>query len=88
MADLERSNREVLGAIHDVANCYHYIGFLIHSELLLKKKEFFDEGGETMLRVWKLVRTVIEAERERTKRSTYKQYFEQIANEFEALPHS
>lgn len=57
--DLDKLEHNVSEAIHEVANCYHYIGFLMKSGLLTNKSAFFEEGGDTFSRIYEIIKPVI-----------------------------
>jgi hypothetical protein len=84
LQNFENNRPEVNEAMHEVANCYHYIGFLMKSGLLTNKVEFFEEGGNTFLRVYEIISPVIQQERARTD-ETYKQYLEYLKEEMEKI---
>jgi hypothetical protein len=65
-------------AIHAVANCYHYIGFLMHQGLLTAEGAILEEGGHTIVRVHELIGPYIQLEREQ-RGDGYKQYFLELA---------
>lgn len=66
-------------AVHNVANCYHYIGLLAHSGLLTRQTELLQEGAQTIVRIHTIIWPIIELQRERTGQSEYKQYFAWLA---------
>ena len=78
---LDALSPEVKEAIHEVTNCYHYIGFLMKYGLLTNKQGFFEEGGDTFLRIYEIIKPVIKQERIKMSRETYKQYLEYLAEE-------
>jgi hypothetical protein len=81
--DLQRLGGDVRQAIHEVANCYHYIGFLMKSGLLTNKSAFFEEGGDTFDRTYQIIKSAITQERRSMPRETYKQYLEYLLKEME-----
>lgn len=81
LKQLERTHPEVTEAIHEVANCYHYIGFLMRYGLLTNKPAIFEEGGDTILHIVEIIKPVIKQEREKMDKETYKQYLEYLVNE-------
>jgi|Deesub1362B_J571_1020462.scaffolds.fasta_scaffold02688_12 hypothetical protein len=52
--ELEKIDDELSEAIHEVANCYHYIGFLMKHGMITNKKALFEEGGDTFLRIYEI----------------------------------
>ncbi len=83
LEEMERHQPEVYAAIHEVANCYHYIGFLMKYGLITNKHAIFEEGGETIRRVFEIIRPAIEQERARISKETYKQYLEYLVEEID-----
>lgn len=79
--DLEKIVPEVSEAIHEVANCYHYIGFLMTCEMLTNKSAIFEEGGDTFLRIYEIIKPVIEQQRATMGKETHKQYLEYLVEE-------
>ena len=69
-------------AIHKVANCYHYIGFLMKNRLLKNKKAFFDEGGHTFYQIYERIIPIIELDRQKTGKMKYKQYLGYLYEEY------
>jgi hypothetical protein len=74
----------IYDALREVANCYHYIGFLIHIGLLTAKEQIFEEGGHTIYGVWSIVRPILEIERLEPERGNYKQYFYALVADLDA----
>ena len=81
LKNLEKTLPEVREAIHEAANCYHYIGFLMKYGLLTNKSAIFEEGGDTFLRIHEIIRPAIKQERIRMDKETYKQYLEYLVEE-------
>ena len=79
--DLEEITPEISEAIHEVANCYHYIGFLMKYGLLTNKSAIFEEGGDTFLDIYKIIKPEIEQQRAKMGKETYKQYLEYLVEE-------
>jgi hypothetical protein len=79
--DLEKLEHNVREAIHEVANCYHYIGFLMKVGLLTNKSAFFEEGGDTFQRIYEIIEPVITQERVMMSRETYKRNLEYLLEE-------
>ncbi|HEX9911624.1 MAG TPA: hypothetical protein VGB01_00075 [candidate division Zixibacteria bacterium] len=84
LENLEINYHEITDAIHEVANCYHYIGFLINYGLLSNKSAIFEEGGDTILHVYDIIKPVIEQDRKRMSTEKYKQYLEYLVKEINA----
>lgn len=66
-------------AIQDVANCYHYVGFLMKYKLLTDTKAISEEGGQTLIHMHGILCNVIRLRRE--KNPGYKQYFDYLVNQ-------
>ena len=49
--------------------------------LLTNKQGFFEEGGDTFLHIYEIIKPVIKQERVKMSRETYKQYLEYLAEE-------
>ncbi|MDH4223014.1 MAG: hypothetical protein OEV55_05670 [candidate division Zixibacteria bacterium] len=81
LRNLESSYPEIYKAIHSVANCYHYLGFLMKFRLLTKKSAIFEEGGETILSIYEIIYSVIKLEGDMTGRENYKRYFKYLVEE-------
>ena len=79
--DLEKIVSEVSEAIHEVANCYHYIGFLMMCGMLTNKSAIFEEGGDTFLRIYEIIKPAIEQQRATRGKETHKQYLEYLVKE-------
>jgi len=76
--DLERfsaARPDVDKSIHAVANCYHFIGFLLYCKALPCPEDFLDEGGHTLLKVDQIISQYVELCRKRTCQPKYKQYY-------------
>lgn len=80
LQNFKKNRPKVNDALHEVANCYHYIGFLMKSGLLTDKEEFFEEGGNTFLRVYDIIYPVILQEQQITG-ETHKQYLKYLIKE-------
>lgn len=76
---LRQAEPELDRAIHDVANCFHYIGFLMDQKLFSDQQALIDEAGHTILRMYNLLWTYILLERQDSGAASYKQYFESLA---------
>ncbi|WP_457636086.1 DUF4760 domain-containing protein [Persephonella sp.] len=85
LSDIEE--QDLRDSIHEVANTYHYAGFLIKKNLIGKdlKSAFFEEGGETFIRVYNLIYPLIEKERKKPFKNTYKQYMDFLYEEYKKL---
>lgn len=81
---LERKRPDIKEAIYEVANCYHFIGFLIKSELLSEKsaQDVYEEGSDTILDMYKIISPIIDIKKE-TPDKLYKQYFRYLVEEIE-----
>ena len=85
LESLKSKSPDLLRAIHDVVNCYHYIGFLMRSRLLTNKGALYEEGGQTILDMSEIIMPVIEIQRENP---SYKQYFDTLVKEVIEYQHS
>jgi len=81
--ELKGLKKEISDAVHAVAHCYHYIGFLTKYGLLSNKSAIFEETGDTFLHLYNVIRPVIQQERERMHKPTYKQYLEYLKREID-----
>ena len=79
----KKKSPKIYTAIHEVANCYHYIGFLIKSDLLTNKRAIYQEGGDTILGIHRIIKGVIARDREFAQKNTYKQYLDFIVEDIE-----
>lgn len=69
---------DLIDAVHNVANCYHYIGFLKAANLLTDMDAFLDEAGHTIRRVYEILAPIIGYQRELRNSPEYKKYFDQL----------
>ena len=73
---------DVANAIHEVANCYHYLGFLMKNKLLTSRDAVLEEGGRTVLSIHGIIGHIIKLQqRQSLATQGYKQGFVYLANE-------
>jgi hypothetical protein len=85
LRDFKVAHPETDRAIHDVANCFHYVGFLMEHGLFSDDRPFLLEGGHTVLRAYEILWPYILLERQDAGAPRYKQYFHRLAERARAL---
>jgi len=75
LTDFEATHAEVMESVHQVANCYHYLGFLLKEGLLSAQQAVLAECGHTASRMHGIIGEVLALQRVQIGRFEYKQYF-------------
>lgn len=65
-------------AIHNVSNCYHYVGFLLAKGMLSGTAGVVDEGGHTVVRIDDIIGTYVRIRRQAMGQPDYKQYYDYL----------
>ena len=79
--DLEaliRDNKSLYNACQEVVSCYHYIGFLVKSNLLRYEKEYFEEASSHIWHMWVCLESYLQYERELQENEEYGKYFKEL----------
>lgn len=84
LKDLIKSNEPLSNACHAVVSCYHYIGFLINTNVLQYEKEYFEEASSNVWRMWVCLEMYLKLERELQENEDYGKHFEKLVERIAA----